>query len=649
MTIATQNQKIYRPSMMVACGIDTVSDSLDVTPTTRYGSGTYDENMRAGKRGITIKLMDLAGGGFMLDGTHYPIQSAAEVDDGDSTLVDSYKGYVKYGIPASVASGADGKTSSIGFSVSGIPDGISKLTAHLRDSEGKTYRATAASGAALESAIKNVAVTPGARIYVDRIAAGESWQWDKSTLISCELALRGVDTKGDNPELQMSEVEINGIVPETDVANIATMNENSPIWYVAGYQDEVTPVRRFYLSEGISVENIVATVRGYDATKFLQEEHLGVISTYDAGICRGKMLFKMARRCYGVLGRGLIYDHSAEYARVPVNEIAKATTSDADLRYSSAKGIEMRSVVAAHCNLMRSASGGLNNTGVYCDYVDAGLPTWRAGTVPIGRTDFGAEWYLSLDEVSDFKEECEVAISEITATVSWPKQETDAKNKIKYTSFYAETLSKSDWRAIETEEPYTEIKFKEYDKDVRESGSRKQWIHSKIGNLHYIIAHYYPDQDIFGRSSSRFRIKALQTAKQRIIGVRNVMTRPDSLPGLPSGVTYTDGEVKYNTGRKGETVKLPEVFYTRLLQAGSVSGGSAQSVSSLWGKFLKQVGDRSNIKYSFNYRGNPRMQPRDIIHMTIGGVVVDMTIDNLTLEHSEGGLISTIECRKGVI
>ena len=43
------------------------------------------------------------------------------------------------------------------------------------------------------------------------------------------------------------------------------------------------------------------------------------------------------------------------------------------------------------------------------------------------------------------------------------------------------------------------------------------------------------------------------------------------------------------------------------------------------------------------------MQPRDIIHMTIDGSVVDMTIDNLTLEHAEGGLISDITCRKGII
>ena len=650
MTIADQNQKIYRPSMAVACGIDTYAEQVTVTPTTRYGSGAYDGNMRAGKRGITIKLMDLAGGGFPLDGTRYPIRSAAEADDGDATIVDSYKGYVKYGIPASVASGSNGKTSSIGFSVSDIPEGAGILTAHLRDSDGKTYRATGASAAALQTEIQNVTITPGARIYIDRIVAGQSWQWDKSTLISCNLTLRGVDTKGDNPELQMSEAEIKGIVPESDLKDIAGMAENSPIWYAAGYHDDITPVRRFYLSEGVKAENIVATVKGYDATKFLEEEHLGVISQYENGFNRGVFAQVMARRCYGILGRGLIFDHNAEYARVPVNDIKGAKTTDDDLRYMSGKGVPRRSVVAAHCNLMRSASGGLNNTGIYCDYVDAGLPTFRGGTSPIGETEFGTEWSLDQGQVSDFTEECEVAISEIQASVSWPKKETDSKGKNKYTSFYAETLSQNDWRPIETEEPYTGIKFKEYDKDVRTSADgRKRWIHSKIGNLHNVPAHYYPDKEKFGFSSFRFNLKALKSAKQRIIGIRGVITKPSSLPGLPAGVTYEDGTVTYNTGKNGEPVTFPDIFYSRMLQAGSVSGSSAGSVRSLWGLFLKQIGDRSNIVYTFKYRGNPKMQPRDIIHMTIGGQTVDMTIDNLTLEHAGGGLISTIQCRKGII
>lgn len=652
MTIASENKKLLRRSMQVTCGVDTYSSQLTVTPSTRYGSGAYDENMRAGQRGITIRLMDLAGGGFPLDGTRQPIRSKAEADDGDATIVESYKGVTKYGIPATKASGSTGTTEAIGFTLGGIPDGAKILTAHLRDSEGETFRVTASSGPALQTAIRSVKITPGRRLYVDRITAGESWQWDKTNLISCNLALRGVETKGDNPELQMSEIEVKGIVPAAGISSISGMAENSPVWYVAGYHDDVTPVRRFYLSEGITTENIVATVKGYDATKFLEAEHHGVISRYENGFSRGRFLKAMARRCYGILGRGLIYDHNAEYARTPSNGIKGTATTDTEIRYMSANNVPRRSVVAAHCNLMRSASGGLDGSGVYCDYVDAGLPTFRAGTTPIGKTKFGSEWELDKGETSEFTEECEVAISKVTASVSWPKKETDTKGNVKYTSFYAETLSQNDVREIETEEPYGSVKFKAYDKVVKENASgSKEWIHSKIGNLYRINGHYYPDKENFGRSAFRFRIKALQTSKQKLVGVRNVLTHPGSLSGLPSGVSYDSesGDVVYKTGKSGEVVELPEVFFTTMPQAGTVNGTSAGSTKSMWGLFVKQIGDRSNIKYTFKYRGNPKMQPRDIIHMTIDGKPVDMTIDNLTLEHSEGGLISTIECRKGVI
>ena len=640
MSIASENEKILRQSMLVACGIDETYEAPTVTPTTRYGAGTYDQNMRAGDRGITIRLMDLAGGGFPLDGTHYPISSDPLPDDGDATIVDSYKGYVKTGIPAQTASGSNGKTSSIGFSVTDIPDGVTTLTAHLHDSEGKAYRATGSSGAALVSAIKNVAVTPGARLYVDRVAAGESWQWDKSNLISCNLTLRGVETKGNSPELQMSEIEIKGIVPDTAITEMA---ENSPIWYIAGYPDDVTPVRRFYLSDGITTENIVATVKGYDATKFLEADHHGVVSTYDNGFCRGKYMRQMARRCYGILGRGLIYDHRAEFAREPLNDVSGSATSDDDIRYMSMNGVTRRTVIAAHCNLMRSASGGLNDSGVYCDYVDAGLPTFRAGVVPIGQTNFGRVWALDQGEVSEFTQETEVGISKITAYIAWPKKETDEEGKVKYTSFYAETLSKGDSRPIETEEPYTGSKFKDYDRDTRYTASGTKYVHSAIGNLFRTRGHYYPDTEAFGWSAFLYKIKARKTSKQRMVGIRNVETNPDTLSGLPNGVTYDDGTLTYDTGKRGEAVDFPDVFRGTLEQ--TTSGGS----HSMWGLFIKQIADRSNVVYKFKYRGDPKMQPRDIIQMTIGNETVNMTIDNLTLEHVDGGLISQIECREGII
>ena len=96
--------------------------------------------------------------------------------------------------------------------------------------------------------------------------------------------------------------------------------------------------------------------------------------------------------------------------------------------------------------------------------------------------------------------------------------------------------------------------------------------------------------------------------------------------------------------------------------------------------------DRSNIIYEFTYRGNPHIQPRDVLNVEVAAWVDDfktvdglypaldlypaenlypyavykkvrkmvkswvtMTVDSISLEHAEGGLISKVKARKGVV
>ena len=59
---------------------------------------------------------------------------------------------------------------------------------------------------------------------------------------------------------------------------------------------------------------------------------------------------------------------------------------------------------------------------------------------------------------------------------------------------------------------------------------------------------------------------------------------------------------------------------------------------------------RSPITGSFTWKGDPRMQPRDIIHFhRLDGTVEDVTIESITLKHAEGGTTAEITYRKGII
>jgi hypothetical protein len=313
----------------------------------------------------------------------------------------------------------------------------------------------------------------------------------------------------------------------------------------------------------------------------------------------------------------------------------------------TANGLSRREVVAAYVNLFHSASGGYGGSGFYVDYVDAGLPTFRADTKPIGKNTFGHRWNLGMTDIADYAIETEVPISEISAMVAWPKKEIKPDGTVKSTSFYAENLTLQESRYIHTEDAYTGAKFKGYNLDEHTSdGGAKRWIHCQIGDLYRVVAHFYPDTRAFGYSSYVFRIKALKTAKERLIGIRNLPTNPESLPGLPFRAEYEDGRCYYRTGHAGEKVEFPEVFYSRMLQAGSSGGGS---VRSEWGYGLKQIAERSNRVHKFTYRGNPKMQPRDIINLDTGNGTIELTIDRVSLEHKEGGLVSEIEAREGAI
>ena len=59
---------------------------------------------------------------------------------------------------------------------------------------------------------------------------------------------------------------------------------------------------------------------------------------------------------------------------------------------------------------------------------------------------------------------------------------------------------------------------------------------------------------------------------------------------------------------------------------------------------------RSNVKGSFKWKGDPRMQPRDVIEFErLDGTTEEITIETITLTHEGGGTSADITYRKGVI
>ena len=59
---------------------------------------------------------------------------------------------------------------------------------------------------------------------------------------------------------------------------------------------------------------------------------------------------------------------------------------------------------------------------------------------------------------------------------------------------------------------------------------------------------------------------------------------------------------------------------------------------------------RSKTTGSFKWKGDPRMQPRDVIKFhRLDGTVEEITLENITIAHEGGGTSAEITYRKGVI
>lgn len=86
------------------------------------------------------------------------------------------------------------------------------------------------------------------------------------------------------------------------------------------------------------------------------------------------------------------------------------------------------------------------------------------------------------------------------------------------------------------------------------------------------------------------------------------------------------------------------------MQASPIAYGKIYEGTTLTYPAFVRLFDRNNITGSFKFRGDPRMQPRDVFNFhRLDGKVEDCTIQTISLTHEEGGTIAEISYRKGIV
>lgn len=588
--IIEENRKTLRQAMQVRCKF---SESADApTSITPFGDmSDYEPLANLSWELFPEKLMDLSGDGFLNDGQASPMDPST----------DSFR----YGYISSNPARGDGSFSpAFGVTIQAAQN-WDVVTLELLNPDGTTktvqYDPIWIGGAATIN-IENW--TPGEKASIIGVYLGRTWTWDNSSLLGVDVDLRAVNTELGG-ELETSSIEIQAYEPTDYTDVIGRIPVGAPISYIAGYADDMSSVRNFYLSESIEWEDNILTVRGQDATMFLDNKTVPVdCDNY---------------------GDGWYIDH------VIVDRIREALSDISYREIGSAPDIQItgpqpilyeekaaRSVVSEYTGLFRDLDF------LRVTYVDAGIPTLTIGQI-------GRKWDIYADEIEDIGPNIEQNIREIRIVLpEYYMQYNDSIDKIKATN------GRTYFVKLDPPVPYQNI-------NISPTPTSSQEI-----------------------NCSMFKFKAAASTEY-------------TLSGYPMLEDLIDANNPYSVSNNEKGISERLDFTMPLFED---SGGNSITKAS-----LPELLKRSNITYEITFRGNPHIQPRDIINVQIARWVdanididglwpetdlypsetlypdatykkgrkmitewVTMTVDSLTLEHGEGGgLTSKIIARKGAV
>jgi len=561
-TIAEENRKHLRKAMRVECWFqETTDEPTSITPTGDVQSLESIANL--GKTNTTSVIMDLGGSGFINDGKALPMQ----------TDTDSFR----YGYISEEAAQSDGTFNTpFGVTLSAAEE-WSIVTLEVMGQYGeKKIVQIAPTWSAGSTTIHLDSWTPGERAYIVGVYLGMAWVWNNETLLSVNLDLRSVSTEVGG-ELEVSSIEIKAYEPTDYTSVIGRIEKRSPIWYSAGYLGDMSETRQFYLSETISWDDNVLTVKGQDASMLLENEEIPVdCDNYGTGWKANHVIGKRIRRALA----------SIQYEEVgapPDIEIKGPQVVVYDAKAA-------RSIISEYTGLFR------NESYFRATYVDAGRPTLTFGNV-------GKTWTIYADEISDFNTVVEIRKKALQIVL--PEYYMQNNSNIEQV---AATAGKTYYVTLDPPVPYQNV-------GISPTPTSKEEINCSL-----------------------FKFKAAASTTYTISGYEALADLQDSNNPYETSVL---------TG--GETYRFDFEMPLFLRQS---TGSSLTKLS------LPRVRSRSNICYEFTYRGNPHIQPRDILNVEIAtwdnGQIVrtweTMTVDYVTLEHSEGGgLTSKIKARKGAV
>lgn len=382
-TIDEENAKTLRKAMDVLVGTDL--GSLDFTVSDVTNAYYYTTVLTLKWMPQMPHWMDLSNGGFENDGNAVPLQPIV------GGMIPGYAAVISdIGETLSFTVTPTDSSTEEPITIIGFRNGV--LTKW-------TFEGTGARVCTFTGEEDN-------RLILLRAVVGQAYWFDNENLMSANLQLRSVGTELDNPTLQISEIEFAGYV-ENDLSEaIASLGKDYPIYYTAGYLGDMSDMRKFYVEE-LSYEDHVLTVRGQDATKFLDKDYVGRFvgdpsDDYGGGIKK--------------FVDALDYMIELDIDDLPYDNIY----TSGEYLWGSCIFLpnkSKRDIIGQAVNLFRiSEWDGVEDTySVYINYVDAGRPKlWTGRTIANVKT---------LTNIGKPKKIVEPRVNRIVMTIDEPYRE----------------------------------------------------------------------------------------------------------------------------------------------------------------------------------------------------------------------------------
>ncbi|MBO7726888.1 MAG: hypothetical protein J6S50_00395 [Oscillospiraceae bacterium] len=588
--IDTQNAKQIRAPMLISCGIAAKSN-LNLTISNISGFMLQDtSNPQASiktEEWPIKQITDLQGDGFPLDGSCAFYVPEPGSEDGKIGL------RTHIGGSGSLTVSASSEIPSLTI----YTEGEGTITAGSSSYEACGVNIIPVNATSVSLTFSAANATE--RIIVYTIIPGVSISWDQDTIVSVELDLRS-DLALTNTRWAVSEIEIRGYYPYDISEAVTGISDDVPIWYTAGYRGNMSPERRFYLSEPVKMENNIVTIRGHDSSyKLTKKGKAAQILNTTTGSGKRDLYSKMVRFITdaGITLRSRQTAPAKTTGSTEYTLIWKSNTYDAIIQ-----------------NIMNLAHVGT----FWPTFVDAGIPK-------VSHEKPTKKWDIYEEDCGNVERTVDRNLSKIRTEDDFGLQNTITREKewqeivrrhCKRDATYSQNAGGGYFWAFSVSNA----------KDIKPTAESVWWTAVKDTIGVPKMDHVINDQgEIVTEYTTMYVDECIVKAK-------------------PTSTRKDVDMVSATPARSGITVEMSPIAYGRVYGYNEQLGTSVFIYPN-----YKNLFTRSNITGKFKWKGDPRMMPRDVFRFhRLDGSYEDCTIETIVLKHEGGGTSAEISYRLGV-